>query len=510
MLLNLRLRMPFEQEIELSIIELKNIQNNTDVRSSLISLRALMMEKRLGAEDIKSDQYYDMEIMANLLMNEDPKVRKNAVLIMGHLDDVRYAEIIYQGYMREDTLFVKSSYLKALREYDYSAYEESLRDRKCILEKGNFEDNELKHIAEELHELKIMLPDRGEHTPHIFCNPQKDVNVFLTCRKEMTERLISEVRKVVKDAPVSRVFCGVSVKTKDIGRISDIRIFKDMIFPVNGLKPSAKENLVKDILAGDLFQLLDSMHEANASAYKFRLSGTGINTAKTAREIEAASKGRLINSVSAYEIELRLVDNKDGKTGCLVKLFTKPDYRFKYRRNTIATSLHPVNAASVINICEPYLTRHAQVLDPCCGVGTLLIERNKVLKGKYIYGVDIFGTAIDGARENAALANQEINFIQKDYFDFRHEYLFDEIITELPRLEKETADEFYRKFFQKSMELLDKNGTMILVSGEMGLVKKHIRLNKVLELVKETVINEKESVSVYIIVKKSGANKDGE
>ena len=99
--------MPFEQEIELSIIELKNIQNNTDVRSSLISLRALMMEKRLGAEDIKSDQYYDMEIMANLLMNEDPKVRKNAVLIMGHLDDVRYAEIIYQGYMREDTLFVK-------------------------------------------------------------------------------------------------------------------------------------------------------------------------------------------------------------------------------------------------------------------------------------------------------------------------------------------------------------------------------------------------------------------
>lgn len=483
----------------MSIIEIKNIQNNIEVRNNLISLRALMIENRISPEEIKNDEYYDTEVIVNLLYNDDPKVRKNAVLIMGKLDDAKYVEPIYQGYMREETLFVKSSYLKALSEYDYSSYEETLRDRKCILEKGKFAEDELKHIAEELHILKNMLPDRGEHTPHVFCNPDREVNVFLTCRKEMVDRLLSEVHEKEKDVTVSRVFCGVSVKTKEINRLFGIRVFKEMVFPVNGLKPSSKDTLIKDILSGDLFRLLDSMHEANASGYRFRLSGTNQNTAKIAREMEMMSGGRLINSVSDYEIELRLVENKEGKTGCLVKLFTKPDYRFKYRKNTISTSLHPVNAASVINICEPYLTRHASIIDPCCGVGTLLIERNKVLKGKYVYGVDIFGTAIEGARENAAIAGQEINFIQRDYFDFRHEHSFDEIITELPRLEKSAADDFYRKFFEKSIEILDGNGIMIIVSNEMGVIKKYIRLNKSLNLIRETILNEKDTVYVYVI-----------
>lgn len=489
----------------MSIIELKNIQQNIDVRNALISLRALMIENRLSAEEIKSDEFYDIDIFGNLLMmNEDPKVRKNTVLIMGQLKEVKYAEIIYQCYMREETLFVKSSYLKALREYDYSAYEESLRDRKCILEKGNYSEGELKHVSEELHELRVMLPDRGEYTAHVYSNPEKAVTVFLTCKKEMTERLMEEVKKTVPDATVSRVFCGISVKTKDIGKISNIRIYKDMLFPVNGMKPSAKEDLIKDVLSGDIFNMLDNLHEANDSAYKFRLSGNSVNVAKIAREIETASKGRLINSVSAYEIELRLIENKEGKIGCLVKLFTKPDYRFKYRKNSIATSLHPVNAASIVKICESYLTRHAQVLDPCCGVGTLLIERNKVLRGKYVYGVDIFGTAIEGARENATIAKQEINFIQRDYFDFKHDYLFDEIISELPKFEKGMADDFYRKFFEKSNELLVKDGTMLITSGEMGLVKKYVRLNKELEIEKEILFSEKESIFVYVITKKSG------
>ena len=111
----------------MSIIEIKNIQNNIEVRNNLISLRALMIENRISPEEIKNDEYYDTEVIVNLLYNDDPKVRKNAVLIMGKLDDAKYVEPIYQGYMREETLFVKSSYLKALSEYDYSSYEETLR-----------------------------------------------------------------------------------------------------------------------------------------------------------------------------------------------------------------------------------------------------------------------------------------------------------------------------------------------------------------------------------------------
>ena len=66
-------------------------------------------------------------------------------------------------------------------------------------------------------------------------------------------------------------------------------------------------------------------------------------------------------------------------------------------------------------------------------------------------------------------------------------------------LEKSAADDFYRKFFEKSIEILDGNGIMIIVSNEMGLIKKYIRLNKSLNLIRETILNEKDTVYVYVI-----------
>ena len=46
--------------------------------------------------------------------------------------------------------------------------------------------------------------------------------------------------------------------------------------------------------------------------------------------------------------------------------------------------------------------------------------------------MDIFGEAIDGARENASLANVPSYFINKDFAEFSHSYTFDEVLTELP------------------------------------------------------------------------------
>lgn len=62
----------------------------------------------------------------------------------------------------------------------------------------------------------------------------------------------------------------------------------------------------------------------------------------------------------------------------------------------------------------------------------MLIERDIAQPAREKYGIDIFGPAIEGARENASLAGEKINFIHRDYFDFKHDYLFDEIITNMP------------------------------------------------------------------------------
>lgn len=71
--------------------------------------------------------------------------------------------------------------------------------------------------------------------------------------------------------------------------------------------------------------------------------------------------------------------------------------------------------------------------------------------GKGKYGIDIFGDAIDMARENAALAGEKINFIHRDYFDFKHDYKFDEIVTNMPvkgKKAKEDMDAFYARFLK--------------------------------------------------------------
>ena len=43
----------------------------------------------------------------------------------------------------------------------------------------------------------------------------------------------------------------------------------------------------------------------------------------------------------------------------------------------------------MLYLAKPYLKEDAAVLDPFCGVGTMLIERNKVLPARSLYGIDI-------------------------------------------------------------------------------------------------------------------------
>ena len=484
----------------MSNINLINISQNKDVRASLIAIKASLTDS--GAIDaFKKDELYSREMLINLLQHEDAKVRKNIVLIMGLLSDSEYAKYIYEAYLQEDKLFVKSSYLKALYAYDYSVYKDELFERMKQLEKGEFEEGDLKHASEELHELKRMFPDMAEHVRHEYKNPADKVEVILTVRKEMIPRLRMRVEEVVGRGFAKDIFCGVLTKSKDIGKLAAIRIYKDMLFPVNGFKSMEKDNLAREIVSGNLMNLLDSLHKESNSPYFFRISTTTLNSAKIAREIETASKGRLVNSVSEYEIELRLLENKEGKVGCLLKLFTRGDRRFSYRKNDIATSLHPVNAALIAEVGKDYYEKHGTILDPFCGVGTLLIERDKIMKASHIYGVDIYGQAIDYARENGKIAGVEINFIKRDFWDFKHDYLFDEIITEMPRLDRGEADDFYGRFFEKSGELLKKDGIMVIYSTEKGILKKYIRLHKEFTLISEVLMDTKDDGNIYIIKK---------
>mgnify|MGYP002710589307 CR=1 FL=1 len=122
-----------------------------------------------------------------------------------------------------------------------------------------------------------------------------------------------------------------------------------------------------------------------------------------------------------------------------------------------------------------------------------------------LYGLDIFGEAVEKARANAAIAGFQANYINRDYFDFTHSYLFDEIITDMPSGtgKREETDLLYRRFFEKSAELLSDRGRIVMYSGEMGLVKKYLRLQGRFRLLKEFCILEKRGMYLFVLEKKT-------
>jgi cyclopropane fatty-acyl-phospholipid synthase-like methyltransferase len=143
-------------------------------------------------------------------------------------------------------------------------------------------------------------------------------------------------------------------------------------------------------------------------------------------------KGKLLNTESDYEVELRLIERADHSVIPMLRLFTLPDQRFAYRKETTAQSTAAPLAALAAELARPYLKEGAQVLDPFCGAATLLIERCLAVPADPVYGIDHLAEAIGKAKENSVITEQvkhaPIHFINRDFFDFTHEYPFDEII----------------------------------------------------------------------------------
>jgi tRNA G10 N-methylase Trm11 len=163
----------------------------------------------------------------------------------------------------------------------------------------------------------------------------------------------------------------------------------------------------------------------------------------------------------------------------MMKFYTIPDDRFAYRTEVVSSSISTVNAALTAELARPYLKEGAQILDPFCGVGTMLIERHKAVKAGVMYGIDIFGDAIEKARENTERAGCRIFYINKDFFAFEHDYLFDEIITDMPQVTasrtKQEIRQLYRMFFERVGMYLKEEAILVLYATEPQFIAESLR-----------------------------------
>lgn len=489
----------------------EKLQKRENLRETLQFLRNEVKDAEC-AEELKKLSG-DGKLLIELLSEEEPKVRKNAALLIGDLQLQQAAEALWKAYNRENTLFVKSSYLTALGKLEVSDFLEPLKERMEELLKVVPADNEKKHINEEIRELGKILNGIEGCRHHTFTGAAKAHEMVLTVNhgcgsvtvKEASE-VSAAIRRTVKPHPL-----GVLVYTKDILPFAGLRTYRELLFPIHvkeKLKPKP-EVAAQGIWESDLWDFLTECHRQQ-DPFGFRLelkTKMGLSekssfAKKFAAELERLSQRKLVNSTGDYEIEIRLLETREGNLVPFLKLYTIPKKRFAYRKHAVASSIHPALSAMLIKLAQPYLKENAQILDPFCGVGTMLIERDILVPAREKYGIDIFGEAIDGARENAVLAGEKIHFIHRDYFDFTHEYLFDEIITNMPvrgKKTKEEMDAFYRAFFEKSKSLLTSGGKVIFYSNEEGFVKKQLRLHSEYRLLQQFCIREKEHFYLFIV-----------
>lgn len=472
------------------------ILQNQDVRQNLSKLRKDVKD---GGErrQLLSLLSGTEEQLVKLLNHEDPKTRKNTALLMGDLGKQEYLKALYEAYEAEEQRFIRSAYLQAIKNLDYREYEEAFKEHLEQLSKAELNQDSQKHIMEEIRELTALIVKLEGVPAHHFQKLQGSYDIILLTNRNFPEITLQELKYKEPKAQAKAFGAGVRARVTNLNWVSDIRTYQELFFIVKGMAtcPMDAEKAAEVIVESDLLSFLNQGHKGKPPYYfrielkgKMDLGQKSTFLKKLSGQIEQLSKRQLINTTSHYELELRLVENKSKNYNVLLKLMTLRDDRFAYRKEVVPSSIRPTNAALTVSLVKRYMKENGQILDPFCGVGTMLIERQKSVKASTVYGIDRLEEAIEKARGNTKAAGQIVHYINRDFFDFTHEYLFDEIITDMPFKMGKTEDndlvDLYKMFFGKAKTCLKEDGILILYSHNLEYIKENALRNgfKLLEL----------------------------
>lgn len=556
------------------ILKFDSLITSDNPRTLLSQIRQLLKDcpGALRDEDVFYSYATVEPIILACLTHEDAKTRKNAALVLqtiaeeygldifgddqvedpaasdeaptaSDLPSAEVASYLYAAYKAEETMFVRSAYLEALKCFDCEPYRAELMERLTFLKEESWAEGDLKHVREERHAIESLFEASASEMKSEFKGLDREMGILLVIDEAVREAAQTELGAGARVVPG-----GVRLTTSSWKKVQSCRLYKEALFPVPLRKGSqiTISNMGSLVADSKLIPMVDELlkaagdstqtgsagenavsvgnavenagsvgsagENAGAREHPFRMEirsssdedRSGAALKRAAAELEEASKGRLRNSKTAYEFTLVLMAKRDGSLSPYIKLPDSTDHRFDYRKNSEATSMSAVMAAEAVQMIRPYLKDGAQVIDPFAGVGTLLIERAKSVPHGDLYATDIYGHAVIGGRENAELAGVNISYINRDFFDFKHDYPFDEVITEFPDLfnkEAEEKEEFFRNFFRSAMEVTADKAMLFLISAEDKVMHKHIRLNPELRIVSEIEFTGHEKI--YVIDKKS-------
>lgn len=493
--------------------EWENILQNQETRQSLSRIREVIKE------DCYLQELYDIiegseGVLIELLVSGDAKTRKNAALLMGDLGLHEFLEPIWNTYKKEQQRFVKSAYLSAIGNFNYHEYLEDIKEQLEQLKTMELTAENEKHVMEEMRELSTLLIGLEGVSEHTFTGWDEAYDILLITNRNFAENVGQELLAIEPKSKIKVTNVGVRARVTNLNWLREIRTYHELLFLINGMDACPMEQcaVTEAIVSSSLLMFLRNAHMRDAPYY-FRLE---MKTKRTLKEkstflkkvssgIEKLSDRKLINSTDNYEFEIRLIEDNQGNCNFMIKLFTLKDRRFTYRKEVIPTSIRPVNAALTVALAKKYMKEDAQVLDPFCGVGTMLIERHKAVRANTTYGIDIKEDAILKARENTEIAKQTIHYINRDFFEFKHDYLFDEVITDMPfeigRITEDEIYDTYTRFFNKLPQHLKEGALVVLYSHDRSLVRQ-MTMRTDFKILEEYEVSKKEGTYVFVLIYK--------
>ena len=121
-----------------------------------------------------------------------------------------------------------------------------------------------------------------------------------------------------------------------------------------------------------------------------------------------------------------------------------------------------------------------------------------------LYEYNNYEEAILKARRNTEKAGQVIHYVNRDCFTFTHEYLFDEIFTNMPFVQGRKTPleiyEIYDKFFGFARKLVRSGGIIAVYTHDKTYVDK-LSLKTGFTILKKCQINVKEDTWLYVLKK---------
>lgn len=454
---------------------IKNILADIDLRQNLIKLKNSMT-----AQDTLSGQIVDK--LVECLHNEDPKVRKNAALLLGYTKDPQMASLLLEEYKKEEKDFVKDAYLKGMSHYDCKPYIKQLQEIQSDLMNSELVDS--KHIKAQLKVLNPMIRTYSYHKKKSIRLLHKEVDVILTTLPYYQYTLFEYV-KHLRYKPVGQ---GVLVRTNAIYDLLGLRNYREMIFPLSNCSSLDQDGEVigQRIAQSNIMDILHRLYDAEGCFYYRLVDQMREKKPDVINDIVKVLVEKmpvdLQNVTADYDIEIIIRELRPGRVNVYLKLSSLDNPRFNYRREIISNSMQPYVAATLMEVAKPYMELHSRVLDPFCGSGVTLIERCMIKPVKFAMGLDIYGEGLEAAKKNAIAANQPIHFINKDANRFVNNEMFDEIFTDMPTYaqmkDTRALKNLYDNFFKRIYRHVLPGGYVFLYTTEISLVEKNLRLNE--------------------------------